>query len=512
MKYLVNSKEMKRCDAYTMEEIGMPSLVLMERAALLITDELLSLPKEYKKKILVVCGGGNNGGDGLAIARLLYLKGLAVEVLFLGKENRCTEETRSQLQILRAYHVPFKNNLDLESYTTIVDAIFGVGLTRDIEGAYFDTIQRINESKAYVVSVDVPSGVNADNGKIMGIGVKAHETITLAYSKVGLILYPGAEYAGDIKIKDIGITDLGFQKELPKVFTHEKEDLLKIPVRKAYSNKGTYGKVLVIAGSINMSGAAYFSAKAAYLMGAGLVYVYTPLENRQIMQTLLPEAVLITYDTKHFDPNQIINLMDQCDTVVLGPGLSTKEYAKQLVKVVVEACEKPLIIDADAINIIAKDGDLKAKIKKNMILTPHLGELARLTELPISSMKEDLIQKTREIQTTLHAVIVCKDTRTVVVGDTPYVYLNTSGNDGMATGGSGDILTGILAGLLAQKMSVYEASTIGVYLHGLAGDYVREKKNRYSMIAEDLLNGIIMVMNERDLMNRDTLKGCERRT
>lgn len=489
VEYLVNANEMRRCDAAIINKIGVPAMVLMEKAALGVVEELYDGTFDLEK-VVVVCGSGNNGGDGLAVARLLHLKGVDVTVLFVGKEQSSTTETKKQMEIVKNYDIKILKNLDLKGYTTIVDAIFGAGLSRAVEGNYKEVIKAMNGSKANMIAVDIPSGISADTGKVMGIAVKAEKTVAFAYKKLGLVLYPGADYAGVVKVKDIGITDVGFEGKYPRVYSYTKDDLEKVPKRCDYSNKGTYGKVLVIGGAINMSGAAYFAAKAAYKIGAGLVKVYTPKDNRTIIQTMLPEAIINTYDSENIDIESLKNAISWASSIVVGPGMGMEKNTKFILDILLSNADVPLVIDADGVNMIAKHPEILENHRDNIILTPHLREMARLIKKDIPHIQENLIEEAQKYAEKEKVICVLKDARTVVTDGSGSVYINQSGNNGMSTGGSGDVLTGVIAGLLAQGMANLEAATLGVYLHGLAGDRAAAKVGVYGVMADDIVDNI----------------------
>ncbi|HZX21479.1 MAG TPA: NAD(P)H-hydrate dehydratase [Clostridia bacterium] len=495
MEYLLSSSEMKRCDASIINKMGVPSMVLMEKAALGAEEELYDGTFDLKK-IIVVCGNGNNGGDGFVVARLLYLKNIDVTILFVGDEKKCTPETKQQIKIVQNYGIKIYNDFDFnfDGYTTIIDAIFGVGISKPVKGKYAQIIERMNEAEADVFSLDIPSGISADTGEIMGVAIRAKKTATFAYKKVGLVLYPGAEYAGTVKVKDIGITDIGFEGVRPQVYSYTKEDLKRIPERCSRSHKGTYGKILVIAGAVNMGGAAYLAAKSVYRMGAGLVKLYIPNENRTILQTMLPEAILGTYNSDNIDTEDLKEAISWADAIIMGPGMGKNETTKSILNVLIPNADVPLVIDADGVNIIAEHPDILKNHKNNIIITPHLGEMAGLVKKDIHEIEESLIKEAKEYAKQENIVCVLKDARTAVTDGNGGVYLNQSGNNGMATAGSGDVLTGIIAGLLAQGMNNLEAATLGVYIHGLAGDSATSKLGVYSVIADDIVDNISDVL------------------
>ncbi|MFW5647854.1 MAG: NAD(P)H-hydrate dehydratase [Candidatus Alkaliphilus sp. MAG34] len=496
MEYLLSSSEMKRCDASIINKMGVPGMVLMEKAALSAVEELHEGMFDLKR-VVIVCGNGNNGGDGFAMARLLHLKNINVTILFVGDKNKCTPSTEQQMQIVQNYGMKIHNDFDFDfnGYTTIIDAIFGVGISKSVKGKYAQIIERMNEAEADIFSVDIPSGISADTGKVMGVAIKAKRTATFAYKKVGLVLYPGAKYAGVVKTKDIGITDIGFEGKYPRVYSYTEDDLKRIPDRYGRSHKGTYGKILVIAGAVNMGGAAYLSAKSAYRMGAGLVKLYIPNENRTILQTMIPEAILSTYDSNNIDIENLKEEISWANVIVMGPGMGKNETTKSILGVLIPHTDVPIVIDADGVNVIAEYSDLLANHKNNIILTPHLGEMARLVKKDIREIEENIIEEAEKYAKEKNIICVLKDARTVVANGSGSVYLNQSGNNGMATAGSGDVLTGMIAGLLAQGASNSEAATLGVYIHGLAGDNAASKLGTYSVIADDIIDNISDVLH-----------------
>jgi len=294
MRYLVNSREMRQYDNNTSEVLKVPSLLLMEQAAQAACEEIEKYVNKTER-ILIVCGIGNNGGDGLAVGRILFLKGYTVELVLIGDEKKATEQNQEQQEILRAYGVPVLKELpQKDDYRMIVDAIFGVGLTRRIEGNYKSVIEDMNVRKGLKIALDIPSGVSADDGAILGAAFRADKTITFAFDKVGLHLWPGNVAVGEVIIKEIGITERSFLERRPTVMALEDSDLNQLTIRPSHSNKGTFGKLLIVAGSVNMAGAAVLAGKSAYASGCGLVRILTPEENRLVIQTAIPEAILST--------------------------------------------------------------------------------------------------------------------------------------------------------------------------------------------------------------------------
>lgn len=497
---------MKEIDAYAIQEVGIPSLVLMERAALATADLLM---KEYDRKtggtggrrVLVLCGTGNNGADGAAIARILFLRGCFVTVLTVGEERLRTPEMVKQLAIDEQLEIPVVEFSDFipGSCDIAVDALFGVGLGRPLEGEYLAAVELIGQLKpALTVSVDLPSGIHSDTGAVMGAAVKADLTVTFGFEKLGLVLFPGKEYCGQVEIADIGFPPCEGAWE-HRYYTCTKEDLKRIPVRKANSHKGMYAKVLIAAGSAGMCGAAYLSALAAYRTGAGLIKILTVEENMPILQTLLPEAIVSSYpaDLEEREPEVFKQLVEKecawAEIIVLGPGLGQGRHVAKLLQYVLLSAYVPIILDADGLNAVAKYPYLADYFTENVIVTPHMGEMARLTERDVEELKEDPIGAAAAYAEKYGVTCVLKDAVTVVAQKNGDICLNTSGSGGMAKAGSGDVLTGIIAGLIALSLEEDAAAAIGVYLHGLAGSRAAAGTGEHALLAREIAE---MVMRE----------------
>lgn len=494
MRYLLTAEQMKSGDDKTIHEIGVPSMVLMERAALK-SVEILEQEGLDLSASLIVCGSGNNGGDGFAIARLLWLKGYHVDVVFVGKEASRSDDTRQQMKILENYQVSIDNTITVREYSIVIDAVFGIGITREITGAYADIIMQMNRLPGKKAAIDIPSGIHASSGQIMGVAFRADVTVTFACEKLGTVLFPGHEYAGKTIVADIGIDPAMFRKDDDVCFTYELRDLRTLlPKRRPNSHKGTYGKVLMITGSGGMAGAAYLSARAAYETGAGLIRIYTAQENQAVLQTLLPEAIIKSYAV--FDREELQQQIDWADIIAIGCGLGQSSIAASLLTETASYCKKPCVIDADGLNLLA--GRTKLIQNGNFLLTPHMKEMARLMKLPVNEVMEQRLTILPEFVRELGIVCALKDARTLVAAKQQPMYVNTSGNAAMAKAGSGDVLTGIITGLLAQGMSLQEAGKTGVYLHGLAGDEARKEKGTYSVSASDLTDAISKVLKETE--------------
>lgn len=490
MKYILNANQMKEADGRMIHQMGIPSLVLMERAALQCVDTMKEEKADFSS-VLVVCGSGNNGGDGFAIARLLHEEQVSVDVVFVGRMESRSEETRMQMQILENLGLSIGNELPDKAYSVIIDAVFGIGLCRNIEGRYREVIERMNQYQGYKVAVDIASGISADTGDVLGCAFRADLTVTFAYAKAGQLFHPGYEYTGKLAVRPIGIWNPAFDTEKDIYYMLEPEDLKEyMPKRVANSNKGTYGKVLVIAGSRGMSGAAYLAAKAAYIAGAGLVRIYTEESNRQILQTLLPEAILTTYQEDEADPlAELEQVMEWADVVCIGCGLGMGDLSRELVKKFLEKNQKPCVVDADGLNILSTLPDEYAYLDERYILTPHMKEMSRLTGNTVQEIKENRAEILKEFVRKYQVNVALKDSRTLVAGSKMPVFFNTSGNAAMAKAGAGDALAGLITGILAQGTNTYMAGVLGVFLHGMGGDEARKEYGAYSVMAQDIITG-----------------------
>ncbi len=393
----------------------------------------------------------------------------------------------------------------------IIDAFFGTGLDREVEGIVRQLIQHINhvreDGDVKVLSVDIPSGVQADTGEVLGCAVQADLTVTFAELKAGLLLYPGKEYAGEVVVCDIGIPPGIPPIEREKWFTLEKSDIpALLPKRYNRSHKGSYGRLLIAAGSKNMTGAAVLSAKAAYRMGTGLVDMVIPKDIRTVVQSILPEVIITPYGVikESLDHGSMIEEKDLgtireasaiSSAVLIGPGLSQVCYAKELLDVMLKAVspETPLILDADALNLLSNDESLRERVAArggNTVLTPHLGEASRLLHQPVTQIAADLTGAAAKLTSEYNACVALKDAVTLAASPDGQIYFNRTGNHGMATAGSGDVLAGIIGGLAAEGLPIYRAAYLGVYLHGAAGDAAVRKRGYYALTASDICDGI----------------------
>ena len=499
MRYIVSREEMQKIDAYSIQKIGIPGIVLMEKAALAM-ERVIAERFPVDQSVLIVVERGNNGGDGLALGRLLSERGYPVTIYEIGGVAKASESYQIQAHILEGLGIPVLHALPQGHYDIIIDGIFGVGLTREVRGIQREVIEQLNQADSYRIAVDVPSGVASESGQILGIAFQADMTITFGFSKIGLMLYPGAAYSGEVLVQDIGFPELARQAIGCSAYSYDSEDFSRLPQRKAWSNKGSYGKVLIIAGSKNMAGAACLCAEAAYRSGSGLVRVFTCEENRLILQNQLPEAILTTYEGAEDALSKLSEAISWASVIACGPGLGVNELTAGILRQLLREAGVPLVLDADAINTLARlrredeeTWQAMQSYEGGMILTPHLMEMSRLCGRRIPEIQSDLIRTATEMADEQH-IMVLKDARTIVADGQPAVYINTSGNHGMSVGGSGDVLTGIICGLLACGADPAEAARLGVYCHGLAGDEAVKSCGHYGLLARDLLDGIKKIL------------------
>ena len=496
MYFLPTAQQMKDSDRYTTEILGVPSLVLMERAALAIADRVnqylnwtIGAPGT-EPKVLCVCGTGNNGGDGVACARILYEQGIDASAALIGDPGKYTPELEKQVNIAANWGVPILRNTEwikeaIQNADVLVDAIFGIGLARDITGEYEEIINEMNDALGYTIAADIPSGIDADTGKIHGVCVYADETVTIQYRKMGLLLYPGAGAAGEIIQAPVGI-----HRTIPSktdAYTLTEKDMYEIiPERDPFGNKGTFGKVLIAAGSPGVSGASYLASCAALRSGCGMVKIIAPEENRNILQTMLPEAMLAVYRTPEEAAEAVRDNAPWANVIACGPGIGTGETGMALTKAALEQKKKTVILDADALNCLVGRADA-LDYHPNVIITPHMGEMSRLCRKSVEELKEDPVGEASAFSKRHRCICVLKDARTCIGLPGGGIFINTTGSSGMATAGSGDVLTGILAGLMAQGCVPETGTAAACFLHGMCGELAEEKLGPSFMKADDII-------------------------
>jgi len=512
---VVTSQEMRDIDRKAIERFGIPGHVLMERAGVAVASRIKDL--FGKTRTVVLAGGGNNGGDGLVTARELFNSGWDVKVLLLIKEDKLSPDCLSELRIARQMGVPVEFRTEVTDNdlrgSVVVDAMLGTGLNKEIEGPMAGIIRFLNSSGSPVISVDIPSGISSDTGEIMGVAVRAGYTVTFGLPKRGHLLYPGAEFTGRLFVENIGFPEDLLSSDELKIDLLEKGSVFNlIPERPKYSHKGNYGHVLVVAGSRGKTGAAFMAARACMRAGAGLVTIGIPETLMDVFQSRVTEEMTLPLPDRGDGSlsaraaGVILRfLSERADVLCIGPGIGVSEETQGLISEILRTSRSPVVMDADAINSI-KDISVLKKTDAPVILTPHPGEMARLTsqrpeargqrsEDRESRTMIDMIEKDR-INTALSfsketgAYLVLKGVPTVIAGPEGRAFINSTGNPGMATAGTGDVLTGMIASFIAQGLTPLNAAILGVYMHGLAGDIAVREKGEHSLIASDVTESL----------------------
>ncbi|MEW6324285.1 MAG: NAD(P)H-hydrate dehydratase [Nitrospirota bacterium] len=504
---VVTAKQMQELDRLASERYGVPTARLMERAG----EQLLAaLDARFTpltdKRMLIVAGKGHNGGDGLVLARLLRQRQIAVDTYLAAERASLQGLVKDQLTRLEqaggAVHDRTQWSLDrlreaASSSDVIVDALLGTGLSAPVEGLYAELIQIINHSGVPVLAVDLPSGINADTGHVMGSAVRAQITVTFALPKLGLLLHPGAEHAGHVIVGDIGIPQEAVA-QLPIVTEQITPAAIgrALAPRAPQQHKGHFGHLLVIAGSVGKTGAAALCALGGLRGGAGLVTIASPSSLNATLEGLVMEAmtapVAETVDQTIAEAAlpAVARLLDGKRAVALGPGLSQHPETQAFARALLPTLTCPTVIDADGLNALAGHEALVAKCRAPMVLTPHPGEMARLLGCSAAQVEEDRPAAARDAATRYRAWVVLKGARTLLAAPDGRLWINTTGNPGMATGGTGDVLTGLIGGFLAQSIPLPDAAAAAIYLHGLAGDLAAEQLGQICLIAGDLLDAL----------------------
>jgi ADP-dependent NAD(P)H-hydrate dehydratase / NAD(P)H-hydrate epimerase len=500
---VVTAAEMKEIDRVTIHEHGTPGLVLMERAGTAVASHAMELFPG--KKFLVLCGGGNNGGDGLVAARSLCNNGFRVKALMLSKQDSLSPDCKAQYELAdkAGVDIAFSKELtraDLHE-SVLIDAVFGTGLSKSVSGDLADLFRVVNDSAIPVIAVDIASGISSDTGEVLGEAIRADHTVTFGLPKRGHLLYPGAEYAGSLYVEDIGFPEELVKSETLKTGLISKELAASlVPPRPCNSFKGDYGHVLVIAGSRGKTGAAFMTAQAALRTGSGLVTLGVPETLLDIYQSrVMEEMTLALRDKGNGTLHQaaidaILNFISQnADVIAIGPGIGVTPATEKIVSQTVLSSAAPVVIDADGLNSLKDSRGILSKAKSPVVITPHPGEMARLlrsTGISIADIEKDRIGTTLSFAEETGVYVVLKGVPTIVATPEGDAFINTTGNPGMATAGSGDVLTGIIASLLGQGLDAASASVLGVYLHGLAGDTAAAVLGEHSLIASDIISAL----------------------
>ncbi|MCG8566627.1 MAG: NAD(P)H-hydrate dehydratase [Desulfobacterales bacterium] len=519
---LVTARQMQGMDHHTIDTLGIPGLVLMENAGRGAFDFLMEeLGPDGETLVAVVAGRGNNGGDGFVIARYLMEAGIPVTLFLLSTADRLQGDARTNYDLVQALlpHNPHADLIEIPDaqaltahydqildHDLFVDAIFGTGLNSDVRGFYREVIQLMNASGAPIFSVDIPSGLNADTGQAMGISVEASATATFAHAKAGHVLHPGNAHTGELAVIDIGIP--GFVTEMfmdqgPRLSLMETEDILSLfPDRPFNSHKGSFGHLLALAGAPGKTGAAILCARAAQRCGTGLVTLGVPeglhvhLEADLVEPMTAPLAQTPMGGLSSQALDAVLELARDKNAIALGPGLGTEEETRTLVKTLVKDSPLPLVLDADGLNNITDDPSVLDQAKGPRILTPHPGEMARLTGKSTAEIQAQRPAIARDFAQSHGVVLVLKGAQSLVALPDGSLHLCPTGNPGMAAGGMGDVLTGMIGGFLAQGFTPENAALAGVFLHGMAGDYLAETQSRFGFLASELADALPLTLEE----------------
>ncbi|MFP4622334.1 MAG: NAD(P)H-hydrate dehydratase, partial [Bacteroidales bacterium] len=501
---ICSTNEIRNMDRRAMEEYGMTQEILMENAG---QAAYFTILKEFgieRKHFVVFCGSGNNGGDGLVVARKLHSNGAKITVIILGDRSKFKRAAKQNMDIaenLQIRMIDWKNASEarktVQHADAIIDAIFGTGIDREVEGKYRDAINLINSAEKTVFSIDIPSGVNGDTGQVMGTAVNADYTTTFGLPKAGNLLYPGFERGGKLYVTHISFPPTLYNSDDIKISVNDPQPL---PPRGRDTHKGDYGKVLFIAGSSNYLGAPYFSALSFLKAGGGLSFLATPETISEFIGNKGSEIIFVSQkgtesgSISKGNKEQLLEFAETIDMVVIGPGLSLNEETQQLVRELVSEIKKPVLIDGDGITAVAQDTECIKKRQAPTLLTPHPGEMARLTKQSTGDILKNKIDVVQNTAQELNACIVLKGAHSLIGYPDKKVFVNLSGNPGMATAGSGDVLTGTIAAMAGFGFSLDNAARMGVFMHGFAGDIAAVETGEDGLLADDIMNKLPAAM------------------
>ncbi|MCZ6802125.1 MAG: NAD(P)H-hydrate dehydratase [Nitrospirae bacterium] len=502
---LVTAAQMQELDRRTIEEAGVSGKVLMERAGTGATNAFEEFFRSFKeKRVLVVCGKGNNGGDGFVMSRLLLKNKAKVQTILLENPKGLKGDAKYMYQRYMKTAgspsivvLPSAKTLQrlLKNSDILIDAMLGTGISEPVKDVFQMTINAMNESGLPICALDLPSGIHAETGKILGAAIRANLTVTFGQPKLGLFLGPAIDHTGDIQVIDIGIPEV-FVKETSSTSYLLTPSLMRPlqPVRTRNSHKGTCGHTGIIAGSPGKTGAAALAAQASLRTGAGLVTVATPAQAHSALESKLLEAMSLPFPDTKSGTLGLSALPSLCEfqknrtSLAIGPGITTHPETVELIHAFLPHISKPCVLDADALNALAGHCDLLRLCPQPLILTPHPGEMARLSSpIPGKTINSDRLGIASGFAQLYGVIVILKGARTVIAHPNGHVAICPTGNPGMATAGSGDVLTGVLGSLLAQGLSAWDAAQLGVYLHGMAGDLAAEQVGHIGMIASDII-------------------------
>jgi len=490
--------EMRTLDRTAVEKFGILEELLMENAGQAVSAVIRQEFGIRGKKFVVFCGVGNNGGDGFVVARKIHSNGGTAKVFVLGKRDKFKGAAMTNLDIASRLPVevlPFESieavEPDVAHCDGIVDAILGTGITRDVGGMYRDVVELINRSRKPVFSVDIPSGVNGDTGQVMGVAVRADYTVTFGLPKLGNLLYPGYELCGELYVSHISFSPAMYEADALKIEINHPPAL---PPRDRTGHKGDFGQALFIAGAASYFGAPYFAALSFLKAGGGYSRLAAPesitpfIANKGSEIVFVPQEQTDAGSIAPQNKQALLALSERMDVVVLGPGLSLHEETQQLARELATELDRPLLIDGDGITALCQDLQIVKHRTAETILTPHLGEMSRITGLSVREIDADRIGVLQRTAGELNAIVVLKGAHSLIGYPDGRVFINLSGNPGMATAGSGDVLTGTVAAMFGLGLSLPDAVRKGVFIHGLAGDLAAGDKGEDGITAQDVLD------------------------
>ncbi len=505
----VTGTDMGKLDKFSIDKVGIPGIVLMENAALKIVKHVklyLEQGQLVGSNVLIVAGKGNNAGDAFAVARHLITGGNRVKLYCLFDKECIAGDARINFDILQHMGaiIEFLQNdseldglsSDIKNAQIVIDGIFGTGFRGQVQDHIAKIIDIINENSKYTIAIDIASGIEAATGRVADTCVQANKTVTFELPKIGQLIYPGAQYTGQLVVESIGMPRQAIESiEICTNLTDSDFVKTVIPKRKAEFNKGSCGKVVVVTGSLGMAGSGCIAAKASLRTGSGLVYIAGPSSLINIYQSVVPEAVAINLEDNNGivseeSTDTILDILGKCNVAAFGPGLSSNNSIYNILSNIAENASIPVVLDADALNVLAKNTDIFSKFQKDVVITPHPGEMSRLTGLDVSYIQQNRIEVAKKYASLWGVVVVLKGARTIIANKSGELYINPNGNAGMATAGSGDALTGIIASLIGQGADAYEAAVAGTYLHGLAGDMAAVSKGEYGLNAMDIVENV----------------------
>lgn len=511
---LASSEQMRNLDSTTINELGVQGIVLMENAGIGTIEVMNQQFGNLAGKVVsVFVGPGNNGGDGLVIARFLHQERCRPQVFLLPAPDKLKGDAATNLAIVQKLPIPIYPLQSDDDFTNaeehlvrsriVVDAIFGTGLKREVEGHFAKAIQRINSFTCPVVSVDIPSGLDSDTGQPLGVCVQADVTATYGLAKPGQVVHPGAQHTGSLEVVDIGIPPEIVTRADIRLELLDKIDVAQwVPQRQTADHKGTFGHLLVLAGSEGKTGAAILSGQGALRSGVGLVTLCVPQGLNTIFETTILEAMTVPLPKSLHGRLSIedYGLIQEAaygkQAIVIGPGIGVEEETAELVVKLYQEVALPMVVDADALNILAGHKEALRNPGGPRILTPHPGEMARFIGMTAKDVQENRLQTTSALAKENNVYVVLKGAGTVIADPDGYIAINATGNPGMATGGMGDVLSGVIGSLLAQGLSPWQAACLGVYVHGVAGDILAEETEvGFGYLAAELANELPLAFN-----------------